>query len=152
MSRLFFKTTNSLRKLLSPSLNTPPQQHNRSGIYKLKCNDCNKFYIGKTGRTFITRFKEHTRAITHPNTHSTFAEHIINTNHTYTNIDNNLDILHFKHNSRKLDVLEQFEIYKNTKQQPHNILNDQINFSSHILFDKIITHSNPPPPNNPTPH
>ena len=30
-----------------------------SGIYKINCNDCNYFYIGKTVKNFNIRFKEH---------------------------------------------------------------------------------------------
>ena len=30
-----------------------------SGVYRLTCNDCDQTYIGETGRTAITRAKEH---------------------------------------------------------------------------------------------
>jgi hypothetical protein len=40
------------------------QTHNDpSGIYKLKCNSYNKFYVGQSGRTISIRFKEHVRYI-----------------------------------------------------------------------------------------
>jgi len=29
-----------------------------AGIYKLKCNNCDEFYSGKTNRNFKTRYKE----------------------------------------------------------------------------------------------
>lgn len=32
---------------------------NKSGIYKISCNDCDKIYIGQTKRSINTRFKEH---------------------------------------------------------------------------------------------
>ncbi len=40
----------------------------KSGIYKINCNFCNKNYIGKTARNFKIRFKEHERntRLNHP--------------------------------------------------------------------------------------
>lgn len=32
-------------------------------LYKIKCNDCDSYYIGQTGRTFQERYKEHTKSI-----------------------------------------------------------------------------------------
>ena len=49
--------------------------YNKTGVYKLKCNDCNKFYIGQTGRSFSSRFSEHTKAPTNNNIQSNFATH-----------------------------------------------------------------------------
>ena len=63
------------------------------GVYKLNCSDCNKFYIGQTGSCFKHRYIEHTKALP-SSTESTFANHLIGANHTYTNIENNMDILH----------------------------------------------------------
>ena len=32
---------------------------NKTGIYKLTCNNCDEIYIGQTGRPFKERFSEH---------------------------------------------------------------------------------------------
>ena len=32
----------------------------KSGIYKLKCKDCNKVYLGETGRKFVCRSVSYT--------------------------------------------------------------------------------------------
>ena len=34
-----------------------------SGIYKIKCNNCNAIYIGQSGRSFITPIKEHVQSV-----------------------------------------------------------------------------------------
>jgi hypothetical protein len=34
-------------------------KYKQSGVYQLKCLDCNKYYIGQTGRNFKQRYKEH---------------------------------------------------------------------------------------------
>ena len=47
----------------------------------------------RTGRSFKLRYIEHTKAL-HSTTESTFANYLIEANHTYKNIDTNMDILH----------------------------------------------------------
>ena len=58
------------------------------------CSDCNKFYIGPTGRSFITQYNGHIKVINHPYIKSNFAEHVLSTEHKYTNIQSNLQTLH----------------------------------------------------------
>ena len=47
----------------------------------------------------------------------------IEANHTYKNIDNNMNILHVHTKGQILDTLEQLEIYKHTKTNKNDILN-----------------------------
>ena len=67
--------------------NTKHEKHTSTLVYKLKCNDCSKYYIGQTGRSFKTRYTEHIKAFTQPLLKSHFAEHIFNTSyiHQYWN-------------------------------------------------------------------
>ena len=58
-------------------------------------------------------------------TESTFSNHLIEANHTYKNIDNNMNILHGHTKGQKLDTLEQLKIYKHTKTHKNDILNEQ---------------------------
>ena len=110
------------------------------GVYKLNWSDCNKFYIDQTGRSFKQRYIEHTKAL-NSTTESTFANHLIEAIHTYKNIDNNMNILHVHIKGRKLDTLEQLEIYKHTKTNKNDILNEQTQFKSHALFEHITPHT-----------
>ena len=112
-----------------------------TGVYKLKCNDCPNYYIGQTGRYFKTRYTEYIKALTQPLIKSNFAEHIFNTHHTHTVIETNRKILHILPKGPKLNTTVQYEICKHYKQSPTNILNDQIHYKSHTLFDTII-HNN----------
>ena len=68
----------------------------------------------------------------------TFATHIHTENHSYTNIDTNLEIVHYIPKGQKLNTTEQYEIYKHHTRQPNNILNDQLQYKSHTLLDTII--------------
>ena len=72
-----FRPMTSLRKVLShPKDPLPPST--RSGvIYQIPCRDCDKSYIGQTGRTLLQRIKEHQRAVKTMNTdNSALAEHV----------------------------------------------------------------------------
>jgi len=117
--------------------NTKREKHTSTGVYKLKCNDCPKYYIGQTGRSFKTWYTEQIKALTQLLMKSNFAEHILNTHHTYTDIKTNLEILHILSEGPKLNTSKQYEIYKHYKQSPTNVLNDQIHYKSHKLFDTI---------------
>ena len=55
----------------------------------------------------------------------------------YKNIDNNMNILHVHTKGRKLDTLEQLEIYKHMKTNKNDILNEQKQFKSHALFEHL---------------
>jgi hypothetical protein len=58
----------------------------------MKCLDCPLKYIGKTGRTFKTRYKEHVQAIRNKHGNSGY-NHILNTGHTYRTITDTISIL-----------------------------------------------------------
>ena len=83
------------------------------GIYKLNSSNCNKFYIDQTGRSFKQRHIEHTKAL-HTTTESTFANHLIEANHTYKNIDSNMNL-------SLIHILEPFaysKLYLNVRFEP----------------------------------
>ena len=41
-----------------------------------------------------------------------------------------------------MNAIEEFEIYRAYKKDPNNILNEQLEFKSYILYDKIIDNTN----------
>jgi hypothetical protein len=71
--KITFRATNTIQQQLSGK-----QSHaDPSGIYKLKCNTCNKVYVGQSGRAISVRFKEHIRYIRSNNSTSAYATHIL---------------------------------------------------------------------------
>jgi hypothetical protein len=58
--KIAYKTVNTIGKLLS-KVRITTNKFDNTGIYKLKCKECNQYYIGKTGRSFSIRYKEHIR-------------------------------------------------------------------------------------------
>ena len=85
--RIKYRTRNKTEHTLSKNRHKEQNKFDLPGVYKLNCSGCNKFYIGQTGRSLKQRYIEHTKAL-QSSTESTFA------NHTYTNINTNMEILH----------------------------------------------------------
>lgn len=90
-----FKTSNKLNSLLKEQLQKSTPRYEKNGVYKTNCNNCPKYYIGQTSRSFKKRFREHVPKITVSLQSSNFAEHLVSNNRNYTSIDNNMDILQF---------------------------------------------------------
>jgi hypothetical protein len=53
--KVTFWALNTIQQLTEKQIN-----NNHSGIYKLKCNTCNRVYVGQSGRAINIRYKEHT--------------------------------------------------------------------------------------------
>jgi hypothetical protein len=66
---------------------------NPSGVYKIKCNTCNKNYVGQSGRPIATRHKEHIRYIKTNNPVSAYATHILNNKHEYGTANDRLKLI-----------------------------------------------------------
>jgi len=50
-----FKNTNTLQEFTKPKTNKNTPEHDKSGIYKLTCNTCQRSHIGQTSRGFKTK-------------------------------------------------------------------------------------------------
>jgi hypothetical protein len=127
--KIAFRTKNTLKKHLQPK-QIGRNKYDNSGVYKLKCMDCSLQYIGQTGRSFKTRYKEHIRAIQYnKKENSTYAQHIIDTGHTYGTIQNTMEILHTTQKGKYMNCLEKFHIYcaHKDKKQMNEILFDTHN-------------------------
>ena len=81
--KVVFKYTNNVQDLLIK--NGPI---NKQGvIYKIDCNNCEKQYIGQTGRHLNIRLKEHKYAIDCKNSNNSLFNHYLNTGHSI-NLEN----------------------------------------------------------------
>jgi hypothetical protein len=132
--RISCRTTNKLSK----HLNVHQKKINENtGIYKLKCSDCPKFYIGQTGRSFKKRFSEHLPRPSLKSQKSKFAEHLINNNHNVKNLDENLEILHKCKKSQYMSTIEELHIYNAFKSNPNDVLNEKLKYNCNVLFNRI---------------
>jgi hypothetical protein len=83
--QIAFKTRNTIGNLLKEMRNINKLE--QAGIYRLKCMDCQKVYIGQTGRSLNIRYKEHIRSIRYNREDSGYATHILNNIHRYGKIE-----------------------------------------------------------------
>lgn len=83
----------------------------KSGVYEISCNDCDKKYVGQTKRSTIVRFKEHMAHLKYGRIEkSSVAEHAFENNHKIT-IDN-VRLLKNVSKPYQLDAFESIEIHK----------------------------------------
>jgi hypothetical protein len=72
-----------------------------------------------TGRTFLTRYKEHIQTINNNNSNSGYSSHILNTGYTYGTITDTVDIIRTHKRGKHLNSLEKYHIYKISKNNLH---------------------------------
>lgn len=108
---------------------------NKSGVYEIKCKDCNAVYIGQSGRSIANRVNEHKKSILNNNKNTGMATHCIENNHF---IDTeNINLIHRERKGKRLNLLEQLEIKKSFKSNPCTT-NDQQNFINTPIIDKVL--------------
>ncbi|GAA57302.1 hypothetical protein CLF_112507 [Clonorchis sinensis] len=59
MESVAFRLASKLRRTLSKPMGRLDAVKRTNVVYKLKCNDCDKHYVGQTGRKLATRIHEH---------------------------------------------------------------------------------------------
>jgi hypothetical protein len=110
---------------LYPQINSPRyslqskqyrNKYDSGGGYRLKCRDCRLQYIGQTGQSFHTRYKEHILAIKYNKDTSTYAQHTLNMGHTYGNIQNTIEIIQRAKKGKYMNSIERHHIYCTHKQ------------------------------------
>ena len=142
------KPLNTLQSIL-PSTKTKTDIIERCGVYKIICNDCGKFYIGKTQRSFKIRLKEHLSMIsqkhlTNPSylrTKSNFAYHVLMSDHDIKQNSHSQEFLHINNKRYATDYLEQLEILNEKYHNPDKIVNEVTNFNHVQLLHKLVENS-----------
>lgn len=130
-----FKPLNSLNRFFVQNKDKIPLL-DKCGVYKLKCNDCNSIYIGRTYRNFKTRLKEHLRCLRLNTGFSHFAEHLLTENHNF-NQETGFEALHLASKGNLLNNLESLEILRYSKSNTENSLNTQVQFDSTCTFSVL---------------
>ena len=95
----------SLKSLFLPKLKgTDEIRKNKNLVYSIPCNDCDKVYIGETGRMRDTRINEHKSKIRTLSSDSKIVEHILNFKHKFE--FSNTKALAFENDWRKRIIKE----------------------------------------------
>jgi hypothetical protein len=76
----------------------------------MRCMDCPLKYIGQTGRTFQTRYKEQIQAIRNNNSNSGYSNHILNTERTYGSITDIMKVIIIQKKGKHLNTQEKYHI------------------------------------------
>lgn len=129
--QLVFSNNNKLKNLLG-STKDKIDNMKKSGIYTIKCGDCDKIYYGQTKRTIEKRFKEHINYIrTNQHQKSAIATHVLEQNHFNVGL-NNLTLKKQVTDDRKLDAYESYFI-----QNDRNSVNSDNGNINSILFSLV---------------
>jgi len=119
--RLTYHNLNVNGKLLVNLKDRIPQ-HERSGVYRLECNDCRSVNIGEISRSLVTSVWEHTDAWVSKNTGiSAYADHLIEYGRTHRCGSEKL--IHVENQYKKRIVLEEIEIISLRCTHGMNLLN-----------------------------
>ena len=110
-------------------------KYRKSGVYKLKCPECESVYGGQCGRNFSKRYDEHERSFRLNRSDSTFANHLLEQNHSFPPIQD-IKILDQCDKGLKLNYFESIEIFKHNNCNC-NLLNDQTDLIHSPLFGLI---------------
>ena len=106
----------SLQKLVKPKSTTNLNNEKESGVvYKVSCENCDKKYIGETGRRLETRIKEHKKGAEGEKENvSGLSQHIKQTKHKIKFDD--VEILHRESDYTKRKFKEALAIKKGNEQ------------------------------------
>lgn len=113
---LVHRSDGSLKQALGSIKDIQPDLH-KSGIYRIQCSECGRFYFGMTVRKLFVRFNEHIRS-TNWKTKTAVGKHIFSSKHQI-NISE-LKLVQEVKQRWKIEYFEAIHIYKNKHQ---NLLN-----------------------------
>jgi hypothetical protein len=137
-----FNTIHKIEHLLSPAHHhQQSDKYSKSGVYALTCNHCQKRYIGQTGRSFYTRYKEQIQDYNLSYRKSQFAKHLLELNHPLGTLQQTMSILHTTKKGRMLNTIEKYYIHEETYYD--NQLNDRATVTPSIIFYMILRNMSP---------
>jgi hypothetical protein len=98
--------------------------------------DCPLKYIGQTGRTFNTRYKDHIHDIRSNNSNNSgYSNHILNTGHAYGTMTDTMDVITTGRKGKHLNTLERYHIYKTSRENLH--MNDTHIDTHNPIFEAL---------------
>ena len=119
--KVIHKKNKSLKNIVNtPCLTNETPMDQQGVVYKVKCGECEKFYIGETGRKLRTRLREHEKDASSDKKEeciSGLSKHAMESKHNI--VFDNAEILHKERNFQKRKFKEAIAI----KKQSMSLLN-----------------------------
>ncbi|KYN08066.1 hypothetical protein ALC62_00911, partial [Cyphomyrmex costatus] len=82
--RMAYRGINKLSRFIKVQKDRLPHHLLNDVVYRIECNDCDCSYVGQTGRSLITRIKEHKNHINrNTSQHSVITQHRLETFHDF---------------------------------------------------------------------
>ena len=134
--KIALTTNNTIEKLLTIKQDKTTSKYDKAGVYQLKCPTCDMKYIGQTGRSFKTRFREHLRDFKYNNWKSKFAQHLLDRQHSMDEMENIMDVIHITNKGRMMNTIEKYYIYRETKL--NNQINDKLTMQPNVIFETLV--------------
>jgi hypothetical protein len=106
-----YKPTNTLRRTLSKPKTQIKSMKRTNVVYQIQCNNCDKHYVGQTGRKLSTRVYEHQLAIRRHDPMSMVSLHEDQEGHQFN--WNNVKILAQAGTKREREFIEAWYSTKN---------------------------------------
>ena len=134
-----FHTKNTVGNLLTHT--NPLDIYSLPGAYRLSCPDCNKAYVGQTGRRNSTRYNEHQTAFRKNNQAYSFAKHLNDAAHSFGPTNEIMQVLHCHKKGPHLNTIERFHIHAESIANNH--LNDDHTLFLNAIFDILLRTNRP---------
>ena len=78
--RTVFSYPNKIKSIVSSN---SPKFLTGTGVYRINCNNCDKFYVGETGRSLNLRIKEHKNDFANNNLNNAMFVHSLDNDHSF---------------------------------------------------------------------
>ena len=128
-----FSFKNTLRRKLTQ--NKSKDNVEEKGVYIMPCIDCNKSYVGETGRGLQKRLQEHKRACSIGLQNSAVANHSLNLDHR---IDfNSTKIIYHDSDISRRRVVEGAFIHAISTFENNKSFNEEDDIISNIIFRSV---------------
>jgi hypothetical protein len=110
----------------------------KSGIYRIKCEECEMVYIGETGRSVECRLKEHKREENNRTTSSLYARHFMEKKHKFIDPTEKYEVLGIENKLRVRKLKEELEILKLRKMNKNKLMNIKTYFDNEDIFYHVL--------------
>jgi hypothetical protein len=129
--QITYKSVKKLGNYLT-SCKKPTNNIQNSGIYELMCQTCRYSYIRQTSRDLHTRYKEHFRYIKNNDPKSAYAQHILDNQHEFGQVQNTMKLIHAC--NRRNEILHWENLYIQKYSSEGRLIQEKTPHEHNILF------------------